>query len=51
MIKDDTNERKECEGVTVFIPVGPLPQSGACWPGGMALSRLPLASLAETAPT
>lgn len=33
------------------VPVGPLPRSGAYWPGGMAPGRLPLASSAETAPS
>lgn len=46
---DNTNERKEYEGIIINVPVGPLPPSRAYWPGHMALSRLPLASLAETA--
>lgn len=37
------------EGIVINVPVGPLPPLEAYWPDGMALSRLPLASLAETA--
>lgn len=45
----NTNERKEYEGIIINVPAGPLPPSKAYWPACMALSRLPLASLAETA--